>query len=248
MWLLAFRNGASCGIFIIIASISLACLEIEIEGANGWAYNLPTFKKKCWLCGKKPLTGYHIFLSTTILIISFTAIIVDYILLSFTINYRPILFVLSLFVFVMITEDISWFLLNYQYKDALKNKKAVNHFGSIYSQFILYVFSYSTASTLWLLAYIDDIILGFASLLLLLVSGSFFLLIESCWLSVLYEYMMKKIKREDTSNINIKNVIDQFNNLLNAVVIVLLFIISSNIWSIKNYISHMTLPNVFSPA
>ncbi len=49
----------------------LARLEIEIEGAHGWAQNLPTwrFSPPWWLelTNGKPMTGYHLYLSLFLL-------------------------------------------------------------------------------------------------------------------------------------------------------------------------------------
>jgi len=53
-------------IFAIIASIFLALLEIQIEGENGWASKLPTwrFKNPFHKVFNWPyITGYHIFLN-----------------------------------------------------------------------------------------------------------------------------------------------------------------------------------------
>ncbi len=50
---------------IILASL-LAALEIQIEGDQGWAAGLPTWRKDNWLTqaflSGRPLTGYHVFL------------------------------------------------------------------------------------------------------------------------------------------------------------------------------------------
>jgi len=56
-------------IFIFVAAIILAILEIQIEGPCGWAKNLPTWRSNpkklssrilCFLLNKKELTGYHL--------------------------------------------------------------------------------------------------------------------------------------------------------------------------------------------
>lgn len=52
--------------FVVIAAYLWARLEIEIEGKNGWAAALPTWRieKSIWLkvfLGGRPLTGYHFF-------------------------------------------------------------------------------------------------------------------------------------------------------------------------------------------
>lgn len=52
-------------LFIIIAAFIFAKLEIEIEGAHGWAAELPTWRVEKHLLldiffGGRPLTGYHV--------------------------------------------------------------------------------------------------------------------------------------------------------------------------------------------
>ena len=53
-------------------ALGLASIEIEIEGAHGWAERLPTWFRKRgrvgriygWVMGRRPLTGYHVFAFT----------------------------------------------------------------------------------------------------------------------------------------------------------------------------------------
>jgi hypothetical protein len=52
-------------IFTLILAIITALWEIQAEGHDGWARNLPTFRINVFfkkLLGGKSLTGYHIFL------------------------------------------------------------------------------------------------------------------------------------------------------------------------------------------
>lgn len=55
--------------FVIAVAAVMALLEIQIEGAGGWASNLPTWKVNIsfpimgfWGNVEKPLTGYHLYL------------------------------------------------------------------------------------------------------------------------------------------------------------------------------------------
>jgi hypothetical protein len=47
-------------------------LEIQIEGANGWASALPTWRIETkwllWLTSGKPLTGYHVWLNALLIL------------------------------------------------------------------------------------------------------------------------------------------------------------------------------------
>ena len=52
-------------LFLFATSAIFASLEIQIEGANGWASGLPTWRvHNGWtrlLLGSRPLTGYHFY-------------------------------------------------------------------------------------------------------------------------------------------------------------------------------------------
>ena len=58
--------------FFFVA-LTLAAVEVQIEGANGWASNLPTWRTTSpaltWLSGGRPLTGYHIALTVLLLLL-----------------------------------------------------------------------------------------------------------------------------------------------------------------------------------
>lgn len=52
--------------WIALMAILFAQLEIQIEGAHGWAANLPTWRLPAtsvlgWLFGGREITGYHVF-------------------------------------------------------------------------------------------------------------------------------------------------------------------------------------------
>lgn len=50
-------------LFILTASILMALFEIQVEGKNGWAADLPTWRSNNkWLykfMGNRPVTGYQ---------------------------------------------------------------------------------------------------------------------------------------------------------------------------------------------
>jgi hypothetical protein len=54
-------------VYMLVMAAILALWEIQIEGKDGWAANLPTRRiEKGWLVkltGGRPLTGYHLFLA-----------------------------------------------------------------------------------------------------------------------------------------------------------------------------------------
>lgn len=58
--------------YLFFIALALAYLEVQIEGPNGWAAKLPTWRStKPWLLrlnSGKPVTGYHLALTATLLL------------------------------------------------------------------------------------------------------------------------------------------------------------------------------------
>jgi hypothetical protein len=94
--------------FCALASLTLAALEIQIEGKNGWAANLPAFRLKRKI-GAKPITGYHLF------IILFTLIIFHFPLFFTCWSLQKEALILGAFIFIWALEDFLWFVLNPHY-------------------------------------------------------------------------------------------------------------------------------------
>lgn len=96
--------------FILIASILLALLEIQIEGKNGWASKLPTWKvhnpfKK--IVNWPYITGYHLFLNCFIF---FVLQFPFFLGAAFTLKNE--ITVLEVTFLILITEDLMWFVFN----------------------------------------------------------------------------------------------------------------------------------------
>ena len=100
-------TGFKEGLFIFFSALLYALIEIEIEGKEGWAKNLPTARN---IIGK--MTLYHVFMFVFI-IIMFIRIYPMYGNNSFI----TIFYVTSWF----LLEDFLWFVLNPYY--TLKNYK-----------------------------------------------------------------------------------------------------------------------------
>jgi hypothetical protein len=53
--------------YLVLFGILMALIEIEIEGPNGWAVELPTWRRFNWISrfvfGGRPATGYHVFMN-----------------------------------------------------------------------------------------------------------------------------------------------------------------------------------------
>lgn len=106
-------------------AIVLAILEIQIEGEDGWAKNLPTWRPSPnkWyaklyskaLSGKE-LTGYHICMFTFV----FLNLNLPYIF-GFPLTLENWLKTFSLFILFAITWDFLWFVFNPNYP--------ITHFG-----------------------------------------------------------------------------------------------------------------------
>ncbi len=106
-------------IYMVVLAVILALWEIQIEGKNGWAGNLPCWRiKKKWIVkilGGRPLTGYHFFM------ITFLTFMV-HLPIFFTIwSWRLECLLLGFLIGLLLIEDFLWFVLNPHYR--LKNFK-----------------------------------------------------------------------------------------------------------------------------
>ena len=95
----------------VIVAIFFALLEIQIEGKHGWAKKLPTWRKQFWLFNrifgrKKELTGYHVSMWLFIFSMLHTA----FIFAPWTLQNEALVF--SLYIFITLSEDFLWFVLN----------------------------------------------------------------------------------------------------------------------------------------
>jgi len=107
-------------LYLLILAVIHAKLELQIEGKRmGWAFNLPCWKKENkfidWLLGKKPLTGYHVWLLIMFLFL-FHSI---YLFIPLSLKNETIL--MGLFFWYWIVEDFLWFVENPYYQ--LRNFK-----------------------------------------------------------------------------------------------------------------------------
>lgn len=97
---------------VAVLGFLFAKVEIQIEGSDGWAANLPTWRiEKHWLLdicfGGRPLTGYHAWcLPFVLLMFHFPAAISGS--WSWALEARAI----AAFMLFWIIEDLLWFLLN----------------------------------------------------------------------------------------------------------------------------------------
>lgn len=105
--------------FLFIFCLALAFLEVQIEGPNGWAKNLPTWKPldKKWyarmykrMMSGKDLTGYHIGMFGLVLIV-----LHGFYFWRITWTWEAELQVIGMFFLVAVLWDYLWFVLNPHY-------------------------------------------------------------------------------------------------------------------------------------
>jgi hypothetical protein len=109
-------------IFTIILAVVTALQEIQTEGKWGWAKLLPTFRINVFfrkLLGGKALTGYHIFLLLTYIIV-FHGLFINEL---GTWKIEATIFGLVSWFFVI--EDILWFIFNPHYTFKKFRKKQI---------------------------------------------------------------------------------------------------------------------------
>jgi hypothetical protein len=92
-------------------AVVLAKMEIQIEGVDGFAAKLPTWKienkwTKLFYSGR-PLTGYHLYL----MLFEFLMIQLPFIVF-FTWSLQRELLAISFLIFLWVIEDFIWFILN----------------------------------------------------------------------------------------------------------------------------------------
>jgi hypothetical protein len=133
-------------VLAFVVSLSFTLLEIQIEGKDGWAKNLPTWRKKFgftkWIPGAdKELTGYHFYLWLFILLILHSAFLVA----EWTLKSQ--LIILSFYVLILRLEDFLWFVLNPDFGLKRFNKKSIpwhkDWFGPFPTQYYLSIFMWA---------------------------------------------------------------------------------------------------------
>lgn len=98
--------------YLVLTSTAFALVEIQVEGPNGWASKLPTWKiDNKWtrrFFGSRPLTGYHLYLLLFIMLI----VHIPYALGLAQPNVETELRIISFVILFGVVEDFLWFVLN----------------------------------------------------------------------------------------------------------------------------------------
>lgn len=109
-------------IFLFIAAILAAKAEIQIEGKDGWAQNLPTWRfqiKSRYIFLNREITGYHIFFFSLVLFLPHTIFL--FILWSLKIE----LAIIGFYLMFTVLEDFMWFILNPNYRFKKFNAQSI---------------------------------------------------------------------------------------------------------------------------
>jgi hypothetical protein len=112
-------------IFILVSAFAIAKLEIQIEGKDGWAKNLPTWKIKNrltkLLIGSYPFTGYHLWAGITLFVFFHLPFFI-----GLPWNLSNELKLISMLIVTVVLEDFLWFILNPNYGIKKFNSKFVS--------------------------------------------------------------------------------------------------------------------------
>jgi hypothetical protein len=100
---------------LVAIAAAFARLEIEIEGREGWAAALPTWRIENrwtrWLLGSRPITGYHVWVHVFVLLFLHLPYAASLVRPSWATEFR----LLAFLVLFWILEDFLWFVLNPAY-------------------------------------------------------------------------------------------------------------------------------------
>jgi hypothetical protein len=98
--------------YLVLTAVVFARLEIQIEGPNGWAAQLPTWRiQNRWtrlFYGSRPLTGYHLWMLIFVLAMIHAPVALKPSIFSGGLELRIISFCILFF----LVEDFLWFVLN----------------------------------------------------------------------------------------------------------------------------------------
>ncbi|HET9986091.1 MAG TPA: hypothetical protein VFQ38_20995 [Longimicrobiales bacterium] len=97
------------------AAALFALLEIQIEGREGWAAGLPTWRiRNAWtrrLLGAREVTGYHVYFQLFVLVMAHLPYLVAAVPPSLALELR----ILAFLILFWVLEDFLWFVFNPAY-------------------------------------------------------------------------------------------------------------------------------------
>jgi hypothetical protein len=102
-------------IYLFVTALIMAHLEVQIEGAHGWAQNLPTWRIDNSLTrivlGGRALTGYHLYFHLFVALLLHAPLALGLVPFSAAVELRLFAFLILLW----LLEDFLWFLVNPAY-------------------------------------------------------------------------------------------------------------------------------------
>lgn len=98
--------------YLFAISAVFALLEVQIEGSDGWARQLPTWRvenawTRRWL-GARAITGYHLYIHAFVLLLAHTPFGLRIAPFSWHAEFR----ILAFLVLFWVLEDFLWFAVN----------------------------------------------------------------------------------------------------------------------------------------
>lgn len=97
---------------VAAAAAFFALLEIQIEGPDGWAAGLPTWRVENrwtrWFFSSRPLTGYHLYVHLFIIVVVHAPYGLGFVAPSWRAEGR----ILAFLILFWVLEDFLWFVLN----------------------------------------------------------------------------------------------------------------------------------------
>lgn len=101
--------------YLLLVSALFALLEIQIEGPNGWARKLPTWRLETpltrKLLGARAITGYHVYIHAFVLCFAQAPFALQLVPFSWAAELR----ILAFLVLFWVLEDFLWFAFNPAY-------------------------------------------------------------------------------------------------------------------------------------
>lgn len=98
--------------WVLAAAAALAMLEVQIEGAGGWASSLPTWRSDHrfarLVLGGRTLTGYHVWVHVSVLLL----VHLPYALGAAAPSWRMEARILAFLALFWVLEDFLWFVFN----------------------------------------------------------------------------------------------------------------------------------------
>lgn len=98
-------------LFAAVLAFMVARLEIQIEGKEGWAKHLPTYRFKNWFSrfflGEYEMTGYHVWLNSTLITFAHFPFFAG-IPWTAAMEFK----ILGVFFIAAVLEDLFWFIMN----------------------------------------------------------------------------------------------------------------------------------------